>query len=183
MTKKQTTLLDKTAISRTVARLSHEIVERNHDSDNLALIGIQTRGEPLSKRIHTQVSEYSGAEIVLGSLDITFHRDDFRYRLVVPQVKGTNIPFTLDCKIVILVDDVLFTGRTIRAAIDALNAFGRPKAIQLAVLIDRGHREMPIRADFVGKNIPTHEGEHVAVRLKEVDNKDAVLLLKYDQDK
>ena len=118
MTKKQTILLDKTAISRTVARLSHEILERNHNPDNLALIGIQTRGEPLSKRIHSQVSEYSGAEIVLGSLDITFHRDDFRDRLVVPQVKGTNIPFTLDDKIVVLVDDVLFTGRTIRAAID-----------------------------------------------------------------
>ena len=107
MTKKQTILLDKIAISRTVARLSHEILERNDNPDNLALIGIQTRGEPLSKRIHSQVSEYSGAEIVLGSLDITFHRDDFRDRLVVPQVKGTNIPFTLDDKIVILVDDVL----------------------------------------------------------------------------
>ena len=176
MTKKQTTLLDKTAISRTVARLSHEIMERNHDSDNLALIGIQTRGEPLSKRIHTQVSEYSGAEIVLGSLDITFHRDDFRDRLGVPQVKCTSIPFTLDYKIVILVDDVLFTGRTIRAAIDALNAFGRPKAIQLAVLVDRGHREMPIRADFVGKNIPTSVRHTVRVALTEIDTFDAVEL-------
>ena len=183
MTKKQTILLDATAISRTVTRLSHEILEQNHNPDNLALIGIQTRGEPLSKRIHSQISEFSGIEIVLGSLDITFHRDDFRDRLVVPQVKGTDIPFTIDDKVVVLVDDVLFTGRTIRAAIDALNVFGRPKAIQLAVLVDRGHREMPIRADFVGKNIPTHEGEHVAVRLKEVDNKDAVLLLKYDQAK
>ena len=183
MTKKQTILLDATSISRTVARLSHEILERNNNPDNLALIGIQTRGEPLSKRIHSQISEFSVTEIVLGSLDITFHRDDFRDRLVVPQVKGTNIPFTLDDKIVVLVDDVLFTVRTIRAAIDALNAFGRPKAIQLAVLVDRGHREMPIRADYVGMNIPTHEGEHVAVRLKEVDKKDAVLLLKYDQTK
>jgi len=183
MTKKQTILLDETSISRTIARVSQEILERNNNPDNLALIGIQTRGEPLSKRIHSQISEFSGTEIVLGSLDITFHRDDFRDRLVVPQVKGTDIPFTIDDKIVVLVDDVLFTGRTIRAAIDALNAFGRPKAIQLAVLVDRGHREMPIRADFVGKNIPTNEGEHVAVRLKEVDNKDAVLLLKYDQAK
>ena len=183
MTKKQTILLDETSISRTIARLSHEILERNPNPDDLALVGIQTRGEPLSKRIHSQISEFSGTEIDLGSLDITFYRDDFRDRLVVPQVKGTDIHFTIDDKIVVLVDDVLFTGRTIRAAIDALNAFGRPKAIQLAVLVDRGHREMPIRADYVGMNIPTHEGEHVAVRLKEVDNKDAVLLLKYDQTK
>ena len=118
----------------------------------------------------------------MGSVDITFHRDDFRKRLVVPQVKGTNINDSIDDKTVVLVDDVLFTGRTIRAAMDELNAFGRPQKVQLAVLVDRGHRELPIRADFIGKNIPTHEGEHVDVQLKEIDGKDQVALAQYRGD-
>ena len=133
------------------------------------------------KQIQKELFNISNHEVQLGSLDITFYRDDFRERLLVPQVQGTDISFSLDDKIVVLVDDVLFTGRTIRAAIDSLNAFGRASAIQLAVLVDRGHREMPIRADYVGKNIPTNDGEHIAVRLEEIDQKDAVIILKHDK--
>ena len=174
-------ILDKKTISSTIIRLAHEIYERNKNLDNLVLIGIQTRGLPLSKRIQMELFNISNIEVPIGSLDITFYRDDYRERLLVPQVHGTNISFTLDNKLVVLVDDVLFTGRTIRAAIDSLNAFGRANAVQLAVLIDRGHREMPIRADYVGKNIPTNDGEHIAVRLEETDKKDAVIIIKHDE--
>ena len=144
--------------------------------DNIILIGIITRGEPLAKRLRKLIENITNIKIPIGFLDITFHRDDFRKRLVVPQIKGTDIHDSIDGKIVILVDDVLFTGRTIRAAMDELNAFGRPSNIQLAVLVDRGHRELPIRPDYVGKNIPTNEGEHVKVLLKEFDKKDIVTL-------
>ena len=174
-------ILDKKTISSTIIRLAHEIYERNKNLDNLVLIGIQTRGLPLSKRIQMELFNISNIEVPIGSLDITFYRDDYRERLLVPQVHGTNISFTLDNKLVVLVDDVLFTGRTIRAAIDSLNAFGRANAVQLAVLVDRGHREMPIRADYVGKNIPTNDGEHIAVRLEETDKKDAVIIIKHDE--
>ena len=174
-------ILDKKTISSTIIRLAHEIYERNKNLDNLVLIGIQTRGLPLSKRIQMELFNISNIEVPIGSLDITFYRDDYRERLLVPQVHGTNISFTLDNKLVVLVDDVLFTGRTIRAAIDSLNAFGRANAVQLAVLVDRGHREMPIRADYVGKNIPTNDGEQIAVRLEETDNKDAVIIIKHDE--
>jgi len=174
-------ILDKKTISSTIIRLAHEIYERNKNLDNLVLIGIQTRGLPLSKRIQMELFNISNIEVPIGSLDITFYRDDYRERLLVPQVHGTNISFTLDNKLVVLVDDVLFTGRTIRAAIDSLNAFGRANAVQLAVLVDRGHREMPIRADYVGKNIPTNDGEHIAVRLQETDKKDAVIIIKHDE--
>jgi len=169
-------VMDSAAMSRSVTRLAHEILERNGGADQLMLVGIITRGEPLAIRLQSLIQNISKVEVPIGSVDITFHRDDFRERLVVPQVKGTNIKDSIDDKTVILVDDVLFTGRTIRAAMDELNVFGRPKSVQLAVLVDRGHRELPIRADFVGKNIPTHEGEHVEVRLKEVDGKDMVML-------
>lgn len=165
-----------------VTRLSHEIIEANPDSDDLVLIGIQTRGEPLSKRIHAQIEKASRSAIPLGEVDITFHRDDFRERLVVPQVKGSDIPFSIDDKTAVLVDDVLFTGRTIRAAMDELFTYGRPAKIQLCVLVDRGHREIPIRGDYVGKNIPTSEGEHVNVLLREVDGKDAILLLSFKEE-
>lgn len=175
-------VMDPLAVGRSVTRLAHEILERNDGAENLVLIGILTRGEPLAKRLQSLIKKISKIEVPLGTMDITFHRDDFRERLVVPQVKGTNIPGTLDDKLIVLVDDVLYTGRTIRAALDALNAFGRPHIVQLAVLVDRGHREMPIRADFVGKNIPTHEGEHVKVLLKEVDGKDLVLLINYGKE-
>lgn len=171
-------LMDVTSVGRSITRIAHEILERNDGPNNIALIGIITRGEPLAKRIKKLIHDQSNEDIPIGLVDITFHRDDFRERLVVPQVKNTDISFSLDDKTVILVDDVLFTGRTIRAAIEVLLSFGRPAKIQLAVLVDRGHREMPIRADFVGKNIPTHEGEHIKVLLKEIDGKDAVQLIR-----
>ena len=181
MKKEYSVILDKKTISSSIIRLAYEIYERNKNLDNLVLIGIQTRGMPLSKRIQMELFKISNIEVPIGSLDITFYRDDFRERLLVPQVHGTDISISLDDKVVVLVDDVLFTGRTIRAAIDSLNAFGRAKAIELAVLVDRGHREMPIKADYVGKNIPTNDGEHIAVRLEETDKKDAVLIIKHNQ--
>lgn len=171
-------VLSSEAIQRSITRLSHEILEKNNGPENLVLVGIQTRGEPLADRIRSLIESLTQVSVPKGSVDITFHRDDFRTRLVMPQVKATNLPDDLDDKTVILVDDVLFTGRTIRAAIEVLLSYGRPREVHLAVLVDRGHREMPIRADYVGKNIPTHEGEHVRVRLKEVDGDDAVFLLK-----
>ena len=173
--------MDSQAINRSITRLAHEILERNNGAQELMLIGILTRGEPLAIRLQKLIKRIAKIGIPIGVVDITFHRDDFRSRLVVPQVKGSNIQDSINDKVVVLVDDVLFTGRTIRAAMDELNAFGRPSNIQLAVLVDRGHRELPIRADFVGKNIPTHEGEYVKVWLKEIDNKDSVTLQNYNK--
>jgi len=179
---KQTLIEDAAAIARQVTRLAHEIVEKNSGAGEVVLIGIRTRGEPLAERLQSLITGHTDHNIQLGALDITFHRDDFRERLVVPQIKGTHIDFSLDDKIVVLVDDVLYSGRTIRSAMEALMAFGRPKKIQLAVLVDRGHRELPIKADYVGKNIPTNEGEHVNVMLKEVDGKDAIVLMSYREE-
>ena len=176
---KKKQVLDEISIKRIITRLSHEIVERNHESTEIVLVGIQSRGEPLAKRLQSLIHKHSNIQVSLGLVDISFYRDDFRERLVVPQVKGTDLTMSIDDKIVILIDDVLYTGRTVRAAIDVLLSFGRPKKIQLGVLVDRGHREMPIRADFVGKNIPTHEGEHVEVHLKEIDGKDSADLTSY----
>ena len=169
--------MDGLAMDRTVTRIGHEIIERNQNPEQIVLIGIHNRGVPLAFRIREKINDFTGLSLKIGSLDITFHRDDFRQRLVMPEVKGTEINFLIDGKIVVLVDDVLYTGRTIRASLDELNSFGRAAKVQLAVLVDRGHRELPIKADFVGKNIPTHEGEHVRVLLKEKDNKDSVFLL------
>ena len=169
-------IMDAESINRSITRVAHEILEHNRGPDNIILVGIFTRGEPLAKRLRKLIENITNIKIPIGFLDITFHRDDFRKRLVVPQVKGTDIHDSIDDKIVVLVDDVLFTGRTIRAAMDELNVFGRPSNIQLAVLVDRGHRELPIRPDYVGKNIPTNEGEHVKVLLKEFDKKDLVTL-------
>lgn len=169
-------VMDSKAVKRSITRLAHEIIERNSGGDKLMLIGILTRGEPLAKRLQSQIQQISNIEIPIGYVNITFHRDDFRNRLLVPQVKGTDINDSIDNRVIVLVDDVLFTGRTIRAAMDELNAFGRPQKIQLAVLVDRGHREIPIKADFIGNNIPTHEGEHIKVLLKEIDGKDGVEL-------
>lgn len=170
--------MDHKMITSKVIRMSHEIIEKNQTIEDIVMIGIHNRGVPLSKRIIEIIKGITEIELVFGSLDITFHRDDYRERLVIPQVKGTNIDISLDEKVVVLVDDVLYTGRTTRAALDELNSFGRPSAVRLAVLVDRGHRELPIRADFVGKNIPTHDGEHVSVRLQESDNEEGVFLIR-----
>ncbi len=161
-------------IRRATIRISHEIVEKQAGTAGLVLIGIQRRGVPLAQRLAAAIREHEGVEVPVGALDITFYRDDLSLIAQQPIVKGTDIPVDLNDKTVVLVDDVLYTGRTIRAAMDALVDFGRPRAIRLAVLIDRGHRELPIRADHVGKNVPTSREEQVAVRLVEVDGEDSV---------
>ena len=161
-------------IRRAVVRVSHEIVEKHAGTEGLALVGIQRRGVPLAHRIAEAIRENEGADVPVGALDITFYRDDLSLVAQQPVVKGTAIPFDLNGKTVVLVDDVLYTGRTIRAAMDALIDFGRPQAIRLAVLVDRGHRELPIRADHVGKNVPTSREEVVKVMLDGVDGEDAV---------
>ena len=173
-------IMDSEAVTRTVTRISHEIIEKKGSSDEIVIIGIYNRGVPLAVRIAKIIFDITGLKIKQGSLDITFHRDDFRERLIMPKVKSTDISFALDGKMVLLVDDVLYTGRTVRAALDELRSFGRPSKVRLAVLVDRGHRELPIRADFVGKNIPTHEGEHINVFLKETDDTDKVVLLRHN---
>ena len=163
-------------IRRATTRISHEIVEKQAGTDGLVLVGIQRRGVPLARRLAASIAEHEGVELPVGALDITFYRDDLSLVASSPIVKGTRIPFDLNGATVVLVDDVLFTGRTIRAAMDALVDFGRPKAIRLAVLIDRGHRELPIRADHVGKNVPTSREETVRVHVEEFDDEDAVEL-------
>ena len=160
-------------IRRAVTRISHEIVEKQAGTAGLVLVGIQRRGVPLARRLAASIAEHEGATLAVGALDIEFYRDDARLGHA-PLVKGTDIPFPLDDVTVVLVDDVLYTGRTIRAAMDALREFGRPRAVRLAVLVDRGHRELPIRADHVGKNVPTSREEVVRVRVVEVDGEDAV---------
>jgi len=164
-------------IQRIITRLAHEILEKNRGSENLVIVGIHTRGAHLASRISKKIAEIENREIPTGFLDITLYRDDFRTRLKQPAVEVTNIPFKIDEKNIVLVDDVLYTGRTIRSALDALMDFGRPERIFLAVLVDRGHRELPIRPDFVGKNIPTSIGEEVKVLLQESDGEDKVLLV------
>jgi pyrimidine operon attenuation protein/uracil phosphoribosyltransferase len=161
-------------VRRAVVRISHEIVEKHAGTDGLALIGIQRRGVPLAERIAAAIREHEGVAVPVGALDITFYRDDLSMIAQQPIVKGTAIPFDLNGQTVVLVDDVLYTGRTIRAAMDALIDFGRPQAIRLAVLVDRGHRELPIRADHVGKNVPTSREETVRVQLVETDGEDSV---------
>ena len=176
-------ILNETKIAKSIIRLSHEIIEKNNGTDEIYLVGIITRGKTLAERIHKNLTNITGNNITYGTIDITFHRDDYLNRLKTPKLNGTNIDESIDEKTVILVDDVLYTGRTIRAAIDSLLSFGRPKSIQLAVLVDRGHRELPIRADYVGKNIPTHEGEHVEVLFKEIDNQDSIRLIRNEIEK
>ena len=178
---KKKTIMDRVSVARSITRLSHEIIESIDSNNERVLIGIHNRGVPLAKRIQAEISNINGLNIKLGSLDITFHRDDYRERLVMPEVKGTDIQFRIDNKVVILIDDVLFTGRTVRASLDELNSFGRSSKVQLAVLVDRGHRELPIKADFIGKNIPTHEGEHVEVNFSETDGDDSVFLTLGDE--
>jgi pyrimidine operon attenuation protein/uracil phosphoribosyltransferase len=167
--------MDADRISRALTRIAHEIVERNRGVDNVALIGVRSRGVPLARRLAHSLKTICGQEVPTGALDITLYRDDLMRQPVGPQplVRKTEIPFSIDNRTIILVDDVLYTGRTTRAALDALIDFGRPKAIQLVVLVDRGHRELPIKADYVGKNVPTSEKESVQVRLHETDGVNA----------
>jgi pyrimidine operon attenuation protein/uracil phosphoribosyltransferase len=176
-------LLDADGLGRTLSRIAHEIIERNDDLSRLALVGIHTRGVPLAHRLRRLIEERSGVEVDVGAVDITFYRDDVHIRggeaplHAQPVVRATQLEFALEGRTVILVDDVLYTGRTIRAAIEALFDYGRPARVQLATLADRGHRELPIRPDYVGKNLPTARGERVQVELLEVDEIDRVLLV------
>ena len=172
-------IMDADRIGRTLARISHEILERNKSVADLALVGVRKRGVPLARRIARSLAEIAGQQVPTGALDITLYRDDLMRHAVGPQpvVRRTEIPFSIDTRKILLVDDVLYTGRTTRAALDALIDFGRPKAIQLIVLVDRGHRELPIRADYVGRNVPTAPEQSVQVRLEEVDGIDEVVLL------
>jgi pyrimidine operon attenuation protein / uracil phosphoribosyltransferase len=181
-------VLDEEALGRTLVRIAHEIVEKNGDLSALALVGIHTRGVPIAHRLRRLIGSIKGGEeVALGTLDITFYRDDLYVRdgdaplHPQPVVKATRLDFPLEGKTCVLVDDVLHTGRTIRAAIEALFAYGRPARVQLACLVDRGHRELPIRPDYVGKNLPTSRGERIQVQLVEVDEVDAVLLLTTDE--
>ncbi len=176
-------LLDEEQVRRTLSRIAHELIERNDELESVALVGIHTRGVPLAQRLRSLVEERAGVELPLGQLDITFHRDDVHVRgghaprRPQPLVRDTRLDFELEGRTVVLVDDVLFTGRTIRAAIDALLEYGRPDRVQLAVLADRGHRELPIRPDYVGKNLPTGRDERIQVELVEIDEVDRVLLV------
>jgi pyrimidine operon attenuation protein / uracil phosphoribosyltransferase len=176
-------LLDEAAIARTLTRIAHEIIEANPELDRVALVGIHTRGVPIAQRLRRLIHEFSGEEVASGSLDITFYRDDVQVRggepprQAQPVVRSTRLDFPLEGMTCVLVDDVLYTGRTIRAAIEALFHYGRPARVQLACLADRGHRELPIRPDYVGKNLPTSRGERIQVQLVEVDEVDRVLLV------
>jgi pyrimidine operon attenuation protein / uracil phosphoribosyltransferase len=176
-------LLDGEALGRTLSRIAHEVIERNPELGAVALVGIHTRGVPLAQRLRRLIAERTGEEVALGAVDITFHRDDVYVRgsdaplHAQPLVRSTSLDFALEGRTCVLVDDVLFTGRTIRAAIEALFAYGRPARVQLAVLADRGHRELPIRPDYVGKNLPTARDERIQVQLVEVDEVDRVLLV------
>jgi pyrimidine operon attenuation protein/uracil phosphoribosyltransferase len=175
-------VLDADRMARSLARIAHEILERNRGIEEVALVGIRTRGVPLARRIAKSIHDVSGHDVPCGALDITLYRDDLSGNAAMtvgpqPVIRKTEIPFSIDGRLILLVDDVLYTGRTIRAALDALIDFGRPRAIQLIVLVDRGHRELPIKADYVGKNIPTSSAQNVQVHLTEVDGRDEVEVL------
>jgi pyrimidine operon attenuation protein/uracil phosphoribosyltransferase len=169
-------VMDADRMARSLTRMAHEILERNRGAEDLALVGIRARGVPLAARLAAHLREFAEVDVPTGALDITLYRDDLMRHPVGPQpvIRRTEIPFSIDNRLILLVDDVLYTGRTIRAALDALIDFGRPSAIQLVALIDRGHRELPIRADYVGRNIPTSRQQSVQVRLKEIDGRDEV---------
>lgn len=171
----QTCVMDEDEIERTLVRMAHQILEQNKGCENLALVGILTRGDILARKLADIIYNIEGVHVPVGSLDISFYRDDASISAL-PQLHGTDILFNIDNKTIVLVDDVLFTGRTIRAALDALMDFGRPARIQLAILVDRGHRELPIRADFVGKNIPSSLNENVRLRLKDIDGYSCVTI-------
>ncbi len=170
-------ILDGPGISRVLTRIAHEILERNKGTDGVVLVGLRSRGIELARRLSRNIKEIEGVEVPVGALDVTLYRDDLGKVGVQPVVRKTEIPFTVDQKKVVLVDDVLYTGRTIRAAMDSLMDLGRPRLIQLAVLVDRGHRELPVRADYVGKNVPTSQQEQVQVLLEEDDGVDRVVIL------
>ncbi len=176
-------IIDKVGLDRTITRLAHEILEHNGGSENIVLIGMRTRGEFLAKRIQKKIKEIDGNEPYLGILDVTLYRDDFRTRLKQPEVSVTDISFDITEKDIILIDDVLYTGRTVRSALDAIMDLGRPSTVQFCVLVDRGHREMPIAADYVGKNIPTSINEEVKLKMTEIDDEDAVYLVEVLNDK
>lgn len=177
MAKEKTQILDTEGIRRSLTRIAHEIIERNKGIDNLVLVGIRRRGVPLAERLAGRIKEIEGHSVPVGILDITLYRDDLTTLAHQPLVRSTEVSFPVSGKIVVLVDDVIYTGRTIRAALDAVIDLGRPKVIQLAALIDRGHRELPIRADYVGKNVPTSSKEEVSVRLQEIDGEERVVIL------
>ena len=168
-------LADEKDLDRSLTRLAHEILERNKGAGNLVLVGIRSRGVPLSERIAEKIREIEGKKVPVGILDVSLYRDDFKYKQ--PVVRVTDLPFTIDNQNIVLVDDVLYTGRTVRSALNAIMDYGRPARIQLAVLVDRGHRELPIKPDFVGKNVPTSVGEEVRVKVKEVDGEEGIWLL------
>ena len=174
--KEKAQLMDEKAIGRAITSISHEILERHTGIEDVVLVGIKTRGVPIADRIGKKIQQIEGASVNTGEVDITLYRDDLKKIDVDPVINGSNVQFSIDDKIVILVDDVLYTGRTVRSALDAIIDIGRPKAIQLAVLVDRGHRELPIRADYVGKNVPTSKGEIISVKLSEIDGEDSVTI-------
>jgi pyrimidine operon attenuation protein/uracil phosphoribosyltransferase len=172
----RTRVMDADDLRRALTRIAHEIVEKNRGAEDVVLVGIQSKGVPLARRLRGLIQQFEGVEVPVGSLDITLYRDDVFQRQQVAAVRATEIPFDVGGKRVVLVDEVFFTGRTIRSALDALIDLGRPAAIQLAVLVDRGHRELPIRPDYVGKNLPTSRREHVEVHLQELEGADAVYI-------
>jgi len=176
------TVMDAQEINRALTRVAHEVIEKNHGITNVALVGIRTGGVYLAKRLAKKLQEIEGTAVPVGELDITLYRDDLNARKEHPVLRKTDIPFDITRRKVILVDDVLFTGRTIRAAMDALMDLGRPRVIRLAVLVDRGHRELPIRPDYVGKNLPTSRKESVAVMLREHDGQDRVVIQEPEED-
>lgn len=176
-------IVDSGGLQRIITRISHEILEKNKGSNNLVLMGMRTRGEFLANRIFRKLKEIGNMELSLGVLDVTLYRDDFRTRLKQPDVSVSNITFDITQKDIILIDDVLFTGRTVRSALNAIMDLGRPNSIQLFTLVDRGHRELPIRADYVGKNIPTSSDEEIKVKMNEIDGEDAIYLIDISEDK
>ena len=178
--KEKAKILDKDAISRALTRIAHEILEKNKGTENLCLVGIRNRGVYLAKRLAECIKKIDEKDVPVGILDITLYRDDLTLIASQPVVRKTEIDFDINDKNLVLVDDVLYTGRTVRAALDALVDFGRPKSIQLAVLVDRGHRELPVRADYAGKNIPTSQKETVEVRLEDIDGREEVVIVEKD---
>ena len=169
-------LMDEKAMGRAITRISHEIIEKNKGVEDVVLVGIKTRGVPIANRVAKKIQSIENASVNTGEVDITLYRDDLKQVDIEPVINGSDINFDINDKVVVLVDDVLYTGRTVRAALDAIMDIGRPKSIQLAVLVDRGHRELPIRADYVGKNVPTSKHEVISVMISEIDNQDLVTI-------